>query len=278
MQNTSVLYRKMVDKSVLHDGLSIPLEYHKLFHLFSPAIIEHGTDTPIKILFDGVLYDAKLKNQAFDQSVWEGHCDVLQIRYAPKSPISQKMRDVFWRTNQYIQEQKALRKPGDRTHIRIPDDLKEYLYISATAMENVYAIDYVTANEDVILHNDIKGVSEEMFESNDFIPLTDSTTGYTEAIRKVRKLDKSIGDTLKKLYDYRCQITGEKIGDEYNAHVVEAHHIMPFTESLNNDTSNLIIVNPTFHRIIHQTKPEYKNLSFIFPNGVVEKIILNKHL
>ena len=144
-------------------------------------------------------------------------------------------------------------------------------------MENVYAVDYVTANEDVILHNDIKGVSEELFESNDFIPLTDSTTGYTEAIRKVRKLDKSIGDTLKKLYDYRCQITGEKIGDEYNAHVVEAHHIMPFTESLNNDTSNIIIVNPTFHRIIHQTKPEFKNLSFIFPNGVVEKIKLHKH-
>ena len=28
----------------------------------------------------------------------------------------------------------------------------------------------------------------------------------------------------------------------------------------------------------YQTKPEFKNLSFIFPNGVVEKVLLNKHL
>ena len=34
--------------------------------------------------------------------------------------------------------------------------------------------------------------------------------------------------------------------------VFEAHHIEYFTKSLNNDTSNIIIVNPSFHRIIHQ--------------------------
>ena len=38
-------------------------------------------------------------------------------------------------------------------------------------------------------------------------------------------------------------MTGEKIGNEYNALVVEAHHIIPFTESLNNDTSNIIILS-----------------------------------
>ena len=280
MQNTSVLYRKTVDKSVLHDGLSIPLEYHKLFHLFSPAVIQHGTETQIKILIDGVLYDAKLKNQAFDQNIWEGHCDILQIRYAPKSPISQKLRDIFWRTNQYIQEQIALRVPGDRRHVRIPEEQQEYLYICATSMENVYAMDYITTNEEVSVHENIKNIPEELFESNEFDPITDSATGYTEAVRKVRKLDKSIGDTLKKLYDYRCQITGEKIGDQYNTHVVEAHHIIPFTERLNNDSSNIIIVNPNFHRIIHKAKPEYdeKEKAFMFPNGVMEKVKLNMHL
>ena len=101
-----------------------------------------------------------------------------------------------------------------------------------------------------------------------------------QAFRKVRKLDKSIGDTLKKFYDYRCQLTGERIGEPYSARVVEAHHIVPFTESLNNDASNIIIVNPTFHRIIHKAKPEFDNatFSFKFPNGVVEKLKLTDHL
>lgn len=34
-------------------------------------------------------------------------------------------------------------------------------------------------------------------------------------------------------------MTGEKIGDRYAVEVVEAHHIKPFTESLNNDTANI---------------------------------------
>ena len=75
-------------------------------------------------------------------------------------------------------------------------------------------------------------------------------------------------------------MTGEKVGDEYNALVVEAHHIIPFTESMNNDTSNIIILSPTYHRIIHKAKPHsaHKALAFEFPNGLVEKVTIDKHL
>ncbi len=47
-----------------------------------------------------------------------------------------------------------------------------------------------------------------------------------------------------------------------------------------NDTSNIIILSPSYHRIIHKAKPEWdgKSLSFSFPNGLVEKVKLNKHL
>lgn len=60
----------------------------------------------------------------------------------------------------------------------------------------------------------------------------------------------------------------------------EAHHIVPFTQSLNNDTSNIIIVSPDYHRIIHKAKPEWdcKKLSFKFPNGLQERVKVNKHL
>ena len=113
-------------------------------------------------------------------------------------------------------------------------------------------------------------------------PREDKSAGIKQVTRlqKVRQLDCSIGDSLKLLYDYHCQMTGEKVGDEYNALVVEAHHIIPFTESMNNDTSNIIILSPSYHRIIHKAKPVFDrpSLSFHFPNGLVEKVKIDKHL
>jgi hypothetical protein len=274
------IYSKIVDKSVLWDGFSIPSQYHKIFHMLVPAISEHGENANIKILIDGEFYDAQLKNIAFDQDTWEGHGDIIQFRYTPQSPLSKKLREIFSISNQYIQQERANRQPGDRSRIIVPKELQEFIYINATAQSHVFALDYVTCNEEQALRHDIKSIPEDVFEALSIDSLKDENTGFSAAVRKVRKLDKSIGDTLKKFYDYRCQLTGEKIGDQYNAHVVEAHHIVPFTESLNNDASNIIIVNPTFHRIIHKAKPEFDNstLSFRFPNGVVEKLKLNKHL
>ena len=274
------IYSKIVDKSLLWDGFSIPMQYHKIFHMLVPAISEHGENVNVKILIDGDFYDAQLKNIAFDQDTWEGHADIIQFRYTPQSPISKKLRQIFSSTNQYIQQERANRQPGDRRHIKVPEELQEFIYINTTAQSNVFALDYVTCNEEQALRHDIKSIPEDVFEALSIDSLKDENTGFSAAVRKVRNLDKSIGDTLKKFYDYRCQLTGEKIGDQYNAHVVEAHHIVPFTESLNNDASNIIIVNPTFHRIIHKAKPEFDNstLSFRFPNGVVEMLTLNKHL
>ena len=66
---------------------------------------------------------------------------------------------------------------------------------------------------------------------------------------------------------------------------VEFHHLlkaMPgrIVESLNNDTSNIIILSPSYHRIIHKAKPTFdrEQLAFRFPNGLVEKVKIDKHL
>ena len=49
---------------------------------------------------------------------------------------------------------------------------------------------------------------------------TSSTILETERIVKIRKLNKKIGDNLKLLYGYRCQICGQLIGEEYGSHIV----------------------------------------------------------
>ncbi len=77
-----------------------------------------------------------------------------------------------------------------------------------------------------------------------------ATIFASERIVKIRKLNKKIGDNLKLLYNYRCQICGRQIGEEYGSHIVEAHHIDYFVQSLNNDSQNQLIVCPNHHSII----------------------------
>ena len=152
----------------------------------------------------------------------------------------------------------------------------------ATMFADTFVLERNVNADHQSLSEQLSTISEEVFESAAFVPMEDKTAGYTlsSSLRKVRKLDRSIGDSLKQLYDFRCQMTGEKIGDRYAVEVVEAHHIKPFTESLNNDTANIIILSPSYHRIVHAAKPtfNYRTLSFDFPNGLSEKVQLNKHL
>jgi len=88
---------------------------------------------------------------------------------------------------------------------------------------------------------------------------------------KIRKLNRAIGETLKLLYNYRCQICGENIGARYGVSIVE---------SLNNNAENQVIICPNHHRIIHRARPVFnrRKLIFVYNNGVEERIILNQHL
>lgn len=140
--------------------------------------------------------------------------------------------------------------------------------------------DCVTTQVKDEIKAEVSQISELDFET--FEPREDksATIKHVTCLQKVRQLDRTIGDSLKRLYDYRCQMTGERVGEDQGGLVVEAHHIIPFTQSLNNDTSNIIILSPSYHRIIHKAHPQWNpaTRSFHFPNGRVEALKLNKHL
>ena len=117
-------------------------------------------------------------------------------------------------------------------------------------------------------------VSKDEIEIENFFSqnVLDSNATVEERLRidKIRKIDTKIGDNLKLLYDFRCQICGEKIGEEYEAHVAQSHHIDYFIQSLNNDSNNQLIVCPNHHYIIHNVNPIFnrKALTYIYPNGL----------
>jgi len=119
-------------------------------------------------------------------------------------------------------------------------------------------------------------------EANFNYEAEDKTAAIFEDKRiiKIRKLNRKIGDNLKLLYDYRCQICGRITGTDYGTHIVESHHIDYFVNSLNNDSNNQLIVCPNHHSIIHDTNPVFnrKKLIFLYPNGYREGLTLNRHL
>lgn len=97
---------------------------------------------------------------------------------------------------------------------------------------------------------------------------------------KVRIYNTTIIKQLKKLYGGRCQLCGERPFKSFCTDICEVHHIRYFSESHNNDVSNLIVVCPNHHRLLHKLNPVYEADTgcFKFKNGETLSIILDMHL
>ena len=275
------IYQKQIDRSTLRQGFQIPIEFRTLLSAIPGGIPRHGETRNIKIFIDGVDYDAQLKNQGFDRSKYDGHADVIQIRYNEGSNLVKRLREIFSSTWNYVESIKNLPENINRKFtIRIPEEKQEYLALSATNLPNVFVADCITTAIKAEVKYEMSKQSELEFETYEPREDKNATIKQMTRLQKVRQLDRSIGDSLKQLYNYRCQMTGDKIGEHFGVTVVEAHHIIPFTESMNNDTSNIIILSPNYHRILHRTNAKFnrEQLAFIFPNGLIDKVRLDKHL
>ena len=277
------IMQKTVDWSLLHDGMTIPVSACALLKAWDEPILTHGVGKDIKVLIDGELYDAKLKNQNFEQSNWAGHKDVIQIRYGRQSPLAVKLRTVFKKSYDYLFAQKQLLGKSKR-QILLPDDIHEYIRLYLTTSSEVLCIECCADADYLQLANTLSAVPEEVYEVSDddkfFMADKTASVVQKELLVKYRKIDRSIIRMLKEFYDYRDEISGEKIGDQYGDSVVEAHHIDYFTRSQNNDSTNIIIISPNYHRIIHKNNPYFnrKKFQFEFQNGEVLRLKLFEHL
>ena len=277
------IMQKTVDWSLLNDGMTIPVSACALLKAWDESILIHGAGKDIKVLVDGELYDAKLKNQNFEQSNWAGHKDVIQIRYGRQSVLAQKLRAVFKKSYDYLFAQKQLLGKSKR-QILLPNDIHEYMRLYLTTSSDVLCMECCSSSDYQQLAHTLSAIPEEVYEQSDdekFF-MADKTASIEEKQRlvKYRRIDRSISLTLKRFYDYRDEISGEKIGDEYGDSVVEAHHIEYFTRSQNNDSTNIIIISPNYHRIIHKNNPRFnrRKFQFEFENGEVLRLKLYEHL
>ncbi len=277
------ILQKPVNWSLLNHGLSIPMSVWNLFQIMDPRIFVHGTSKQIKIIIDNELFDAVLVNQNFNKIKFPNHKDIIQIRYSDQSRIVQKLREIFHESYDYFATQRQIINKT-RKQLILPSDIHEFIRLFSTGDPDVFNLECNTNYEYNQVSDTLSIMPEEIYESinNDALFLQDrtSTIQEKELIVKCRKIDRSIITRLKEFYNYQDEITGEKIGSEYGESVVEAHHIDYFTLSQNNDTTNIIIISPNYHRIIHKNNPIFnrKKYQFEFPNGEILKLKLYDHL
>lgn len=275
------VYKKEVDWSLFNYGFAIPLEYQVVFKQIKDRYIQRGESKTIHLYLNGKSYEAKLNNNNISKR-FGNHADIVQVRYGQNSDIAIALRGLFHHSYTYIKNMKKLQEPGSKKRIVLPEKYKEYLVIYTTEDDDSYVLEVIASEEVEILNETVQGKQERLVEMEINYEELDEGAGIktNQRLVKIRKLNRLIGENLKLLYGYRCQICGNLIGEEFGSHIAEAHHIDYFVTSLNNDAKNQMIVCPNHHSIIHDTNPVFdrKKLLYVYSNGMTQKLLLNKHL
>lgn len=280
METENYVYKKEVDWSVLMEGFTLPIENQAVFLRNMGRFLQRGESKIIHFYMEGKTYDVKIIN--INNSVEKRKKDAYQIRYARNGEFSQALQVCFKQSMDYIRAIRESRDANDRRYIKVPEDMREYLAIYTTEYADTFLVEPIVTEDIQFVKAAIQGRQERSVEAEFDYEIRDEKSGmkYQLQMVKVRKLNRKIGENLKLLYGYRCQICGNVIGEEYGTHIAEAHHIEYFVNSLNNDANNQMIVCPNHHSIIHDINPIFdrKRMMYLFSNGVEERLVLNKHL
>ena len=273
------LMKRPLQWSHLTSGLPIPKVFQELTYDILGRRLNAKDSMEVRVMFGGEVFGVKIYNIDFNRNKYD-HTEILQFKYDNNRPLLDKLQNVFSREYQYCLEAREARRKGDTSRIDISKNFETNLIVYGTSEPDLFIWEPEFENLSMEEEAEIKQMTEEEFELNFVRTDTHATIKKKQKIVKIRQLDTSIGDSLKRVYGYRCQMTGEYVGEQYGVSVVEAHHIRPFTQSLDNDTSNIMILSPSYHRIVHKAKPHFnrKTLSFEYPNGLIEKVKLNRHL
>ena len=280
MESENYVYKKEIDWSTLMEGFTLPLDNQVIFLRNMENFLQRGQSKIIHFFMNGKTYNVKIVNM--NNSVEKRKKDAYQIRYSRNGELSQALQQYFFKSMSYIKMIRESRDSKDRSYIKLPDELKEYLAIYTTEYEDTFLLEPIAQDDFQVMKKAIQGMRERTVENEIEYEMEDKSSGIEKRLQivKIRKLNRKIGENLKLLYGYRCQICGQVIGEKYGSHIAEAHHIDYFVNSLNNDANNQMIVCPNHHSVIHDANPVFdrRRMVYRFDNGAEERIRLNKHL
>ncbi len=202
--------------------------------------------------------------------------------YGKKESYLRRLRDEYDVVTNSTRRGQCNRPPRERI-IKTAEHLKQFQFDELTEMiltfcknKNHPYEEYDELTQDALS----EAISEIDIENILNFKDSDATVRIRTSNQKVRVYNTSIIAQLKKLYDGRCQVCGKRAFEEYNVDLCEAHHIDYFSSSHNNDASNIIILCPNHHRLIHKLNPSFDYLEneYGFSDGTKLKIKLNVHL
>jgi hypothetical protein len=273
-----LIFYKAIDSSVLTEGFAIPLTYQKQLLSKLGFTLNRGEKRQIQILLDGQKFTATMTNIQFDEKKYPNHGDLLQIRYGRTSPLRYKLQEKYAHTHALLNEQEMV--TGSRRITSLEEEKKEFLAIYSTPVPGELFFDCIANTEFKEETAELTALGERVAEG--ILDGTDESANILLRTRvcKVRHLTKTISQDLKIAYGFRCQICGQFIGEPYGSRLIRAHHIDYFVRSLNNNASNIMILCPNHHGIIHDQNPifDFRSKTFRYPNGYVEGLRLNIHL
>lgn len=87
-------------------------------------------------------------------------------------------------------------------------------------------------------------------------------------------------EQLHRLYHGRCQLCGFDPELLYNARACRGHHIVYLSRGGKDEITNMMLVCPNHHEIIHATGAvfDFRDLRYVFPSDRREPLVLNQHL
>lgn len=242
------LFTKTVDKSLLWEGLTVPVaEEEKLCEAVGEEF-EIGNPVDIRIIIKGQAYSVKLKKTLRKQS--KSSAILIQIRYNHQSEIAKKLRSIFTTTEYYVEH--PVESSEGKLKICVPEELQEYVEIRSIDGTNDLEFQCITVADDVEL-DFISSIDEESLKHIAVEHSSAKAEKKNIVQREVYHRDQYIAEYAKRVAHGRCQLCGKvapflnKNGQPY----LESHHIVWLSEGGKDSIDNVVALCPNCHRKMH---------------------------
>ena len=200
MEAENYVYKKEIDWSTLMEGFTLPLDNQVIFLHNMENFLQRGESKIIHFFMNGKTYDAKIVN--VNNSVEKRKKDAYQIRYTRNGELAQALQQYFFKSMSYIKTIRESRDPKDRSYIKVPEGLKEYLAIYTTEYEDTFLLEPIAQDDFQVMKRAIQGMRECVVENK--IEFEDKNSGIEKRLQivKICKLNRKIGENLKLLCGY----------------------------------------------------------------------------
>ena len=203
MESENYVYKKEIDWSTLMEGFTLPLDNQVIFLRNMENFLQRGQSKIIHFFMNGKTYDAKIVNM--NNSVEKRKKDAYQIRYSRNGELSQALQQYFFKSMSYIKMIRESRDPKDRSYIKMPDGLKEYLVIYTTEYEDTFLLEPIAQDDFQVMKKAIQGMRERTVENEIEYEMEDKSSGIEKGSTQPRAVSDRLLMTpdLTRFWDLR---------------------------------------------------------------------------